>query len=189
MRFSRAAALAAAAAVAALLIVGCGGGSDEPGVARADDGGGSETSTTGTTSTSEVSADPEQAQLDFARCMREQGLDFPDPQPGSDGNLRFQAPAGEIDQEAFREGAEACRQYLPDRGGALAGADDPEFQDAQLEFAQCMRDQGIDVPDPQSGQGPAGGGAMIDRDDPAVAAALEECGSIIQRVFGRGGDR
>jgi hypothetical protein len=169
--------------LAALLVAGCGGGSDASGVAVADDGGGGG-STTSTTSTSEVSADPEEARLQFAQCMRDQGLDFPDPQPSSGGGVMFQRPSGEIDQEAFRKGAEACQEFLGDARGQLADPDDPAIQDAQLEFAECMRDEGVDVPDPQSGQGPGGGGAQIDMDDPAVAAALDKCGSIIQDVIG-----
>lgn len=180
--FARLAGVLAVIALVAVL-VGCGGGSNESGVARADDDGG--TATTSTTSTSEVSADPEEAQLQFAQCMRDQGLDFPDPQPGSGGGgPAFQRPSGDIDQEAFRKGAEACQQYLGNARGQLADPDDPAIQDAQLEFAECMRDEGVDVPDPQSGQGPGGGGAQIDMDDPAVAAALDKCGSIIQDVIG-----
>jgi hypothetical protein len=165
------------------LIAGCGGDSGS-GVARADDEGGATTGAT--TSTTRAAADAEQAQLDFARCMRDQGLDFPDPTADADGNLRFQPPSGDIDQDAFREGAEACQEYLP-AGGELLDPDDPEVQDAQLEFAQCMRDEGIDVPDPQAGQEPGPGSVEIDMDDPAVQAALEECGEIIQRGLGDGG--
>ncbi len=169
--------------VAAGLVAGC--GDDEgSGVARADgDANGTATSTTSTTG---AAADAEQAQLDFARCMREQGLDFPDPEPDAEGDLQFRPPAGDVDQGALQDGLEACEQHLENAGGPLADPDDPEFQDSLLEFAQCMRDEGVDVPDPQAGQAPGAGAAGIDTDDPAVQAALDECGSIIAGGVGGG---
>jgi hypothetical protein len=180
MRLPRAAALAALAALASslLLLAAC-GGSDDSGVAQAEGSGGTSTSAT-TTPASE--ADAEQAQLDFARCMREQGLDFPDPEPGENGGLRFRAPEGGMDDaEAFQDAAQECQEYLADVRPELSEEDQAELQDAQLEFAQCMRDEGVDVPDPQPGQGPGGGGlTQIDPDDPDVQAALDECRSIIQ---------
>jgi hypothetical protein len=175
-------------ALAAILLAGCGdsGGS---GVARADDAGADSTATTGGASTTAASSDPEQAQLDFARCMREQGLDFPDPQPDANGNLRFQIPAGGAGgREAFRAAGEKCQKYLQAAGGGLPDPDDPEFQDAQLEFARCMRGEGLDFPDPTPGQGPGQGAAIrIDQDDPAVQAAFDKCAPAIQGTFGRGG--
>ena len=37
-----------------------------------------------------------------------------------------------------------------DEGGGQGGRPvDPEFQDAMVEFAECMREHGIDVPDPE----------------------------------------
>jgi hypothetical protein len=51
---------------------------------------------------------------------------------------------------------------------------DPADYEALLEFAKCMRDEGItDFPDP-----PVGGGAQasdIDGDSPQVQAAQEAC--------------
>jgi hypothetical protein len=172
-------------ALALLLVVGlvAGCGDDSTGgVARADADGSGTAATT--TSTTEASVDAEQAQLDFARCMRDQGLDFPDPEPDAEGNLQFRPPDGDLDQGALQDGLEACEQHLENAGGPLADPDDPEFQDSQLDFARCMRDEGIDVPDPQAGQAPGAGAAGIDTDDPAVQAALDECGSLIAGAFG-----
>lgn len=163
------------------LAVACGGDSGSD-VARADDA--DSAASTSTASTTEAASDAEQAQLDFAQCMRDEGLDFPDPTPDANGDLQFQPPAGDVDQDAFQRGAEACQEYLQGAGGQLADPDDPAFQDAQLEFAQCMRDEGIDVPDPQAGGNPGPGAVTLDTDDPAVQAALETCGSIIQGGLG-----
>src|SRR5262245_43467098 len=86
----RGATAAVAVVVAAGLLAACGGGggAESPDVASLDDG-----STTTDTSNSEgpdnsaVSPeDREQALLDYAQCMRDHGIDMPDPQiSGEDG--------------------------------------------------------------------------------------------------------
>jgi hypothetical protein len=189
MRLHRVGAIAAPAVLLSclmLLLAAC-GGSEGPGVAEASGSGGGGTTATTTAASEE---DAEQAQLDFARCMREQGLDFPDPRPDEDGGLRFQPPAGGLDDpEAFQDAARECREFLAGAQPNLSEEDRSEFQDAQLEFARCMRDEGIDVPDPQQGEGPGQGLGEIDTDDPAVLAALEECQSVIQDAIpGQGGE-
>ena len=72
------------------------------------------------------------------------------------------------------------------------------MQAQALAFAQCMRDHGVDMPDPQFGGGPGGGGMTIaiggpDSDiDPGSAefqAAQEACGSAFGFAPGaEGGD-
>ncbi len=123
-----------------------------------------------TTAAGDSNADAEQAMLDFAQCMRDNGLpDFPDPVVGSDGSLSFgfrgqgAADAG-IDprSDAFQTAMSACSDKL--QGIALGGNrgqfDPTELQDQLLQVAQCLRGKGYDVTDPQldfTGGGPAGG--------------------------------
>ena len=59
-----------------------------------------------------LSEDAEQAMLDFARCMREHGIDMPD--PGEGGLISRVGADGELDprSEEFQEAQEACRQHL-----------------------------------------------------------------------------
>lgn len=189
MRLPGAGAIAALAVLlcSLLLVLAACGGSDDSGVADASGSGGTATTAT-TTTASEV--DSEQAQLDFAQCMREQGLDFPDPQPDENGDLQFQPPEDGLDDpDAFQDAAQECAEFLEGAQGELSEEDQSEFQDAQLEFAQCMRDEGVDVPDPEQGQGPGQGLGDIDTDDPAVQEALDECQSIIQGAApGQGGE-
>jgi len=58
--------------------------------------------------------------------------------------------------------------------------------DALLAFAQCMRDNGIDMDDPVAGQrgrilgGGPGGGAGLDRLSDEFQMATEACGSILE---------
>ena len=123
-----------------------------------------------TTTAAAGNADSEQAMLDFAQCMRDNGLpDFPDPVVGSDGSLSFgfrgqgAADAG-IDprSDAFQTAMQACSDKL--QGIALGGDrgrfDPTQLQDQLLQVAQCLRDKGFDVTDPHldfTGSGPAGG--------------------------------
>ena len=70
-----------------------------------------------------------------------------------------------LDQEDFEAAQTACEDLLEDVRGSF-GMDDPEqrakMQEQMLAFAQCMRDHGIDMPDPQFNDGRRG-------DDPGAA--------------------
>jgi hypothetical protein len=169
-----------AALLAIALFCGCAAGASSDGVASL------ESPATGDDASPSPSVDPQEALLAFAQCMREHGIDMPDPQFGSDDRIIATGPgsggAPDADAEAFAEADEACRHHL--EGVALGGArgsPDPEFQEKLLAFAQCMRDHGIDFPDPQFDAG--GGGAIriggdrggIDPSSPEFQAAQEAC--------------
>ena len=62
--------------------------------------------------------------------------------------------------------------------GNMDPAEQAEFQDAALAFAQCMRDRGHDVPDPQfdgDGRVQFGQRPDMDPDDPEVEADAQAC--------------
>jgi hypothetical protein len=121
-----------------------------------------------------------EAALNFARCMREQGIDMPDPQIGEDGTIVQDAPDG--DRDELRAAQRACRRYR-DGGGRAPSVEEREEQQEMLEravaYAQCMREEGIDVPDPTTGEDGKNviGGVGLDRDDPDVSEADEACRS------------
>lgn len=129
-------------------------------------------------------ADVEDAGLDYARCMREHGVDVPDPQPGA-GGLRAMFTDGDRRSDpGFREAESECRKHLRDLVSQVDEDQRREFESARLEFARCMRSKGFDVPDPRSGGGPPDsgsgqGGALgeLDLDDPRVQEAMEACSS------------
>jgi hypothetical protein len=57
-----------------------------------------------------------EAALKQARCMRAQGIDFPDPTFGANGEVRIQLKGNGGDPEAdpaFRAAQEKCQKYLP----------------------------------------------------------------------------
>jgi hypothetical protein len=95
----------------------------------------------------------------YARCMRENGVDIPDPTTGEGGMVKIgPGPGGggggpDPASPAFARADGKCRQHL-ERGG---GAPDPqmseEHRDAFVAYARCMREHGVDMPDP----GPDGG--------------------------------
>ena len=88
--------------------------------------------------------------------MREEGIDFPDPTFDADGNPNFQEfDLATEDQEKFESAFTNCEDIL--RNALPEEFDlDPEVEaaliDASLEFSQCMREQGIDFPDPEPGE-------------------------------------
>ncbi|HEX6352676.1 hypothetical protein [Actinophytocola sp.] len=156
--------ITAFAALVALALAGCSSGQSE----EIPSAGGA-----ATTSNTKQASDEEQAQ-EFVDCMRDNGIDLPDPEPDGNGGFDFGMADADVDRTspAFREAIQACRDKLP--GGGDLDLDDPELQEQLREFAQCMRDNGVDVPDPEPGGG-FGGFADIDPNDPAVRAALEAC--------------
>jgi len=133
--------------VLAVVFTGCTiGGEESQGVVTID-------STTQTTIVDEETTF-EEGVLNFAQCMREEGINFPDPTFDIDGNPEFDNLEIENEDE-FENAFESCedilRNALPEQFDL-----DPEVEaalvDASLEFSQCMRDQGIDFPDPKPGE-------------------------------------
>jgi hypothetical protein len=120
--------LVAVAATASL--VACGGGEDPSKPASAQ--------------TQE--AKNRKAMLDFARCMRSNGVDMPDPQ--FDGGRVTQRMKGG-NPEQMRTAEQACEKYRAQmKAPEMSASDKEEMKKAALANARCMREQGIDFPDP-----------------------------------------
>ena len=137
----------ALALVAIAALAACTGGTANPsGVASL----GSQSPAPASSTEPEASVDPEDAALAFAQCMREHGVDMPDPQVGSNGEMSFSIGAGpgKLDRSKVQEAQEACQDLMP-TGLGKPGDIPQEQRDAMLAFAQCMREHGIDMPDPQ----------------------------------------
>ncbi|MEU5879447.1 hypothetical protein [Spirillospora sp. NPDC047279] len=123
----------------ALLVSGCG-----------DDGGGSGVASAG--GGASVSASPskslsaEEADLKFAQCMRANGINVPDPKPGTDRrDIRLGGKG--VDRGKLEAAMKECRVYL-EAGGKLPDMKDPKVRDQATKFAQCMREHGVNMPDP-----------------------------------------
>jgi hypothetical protein len=193
--------LLAAAALTLLATVasGCGSsGSEDEGVAAIDTDTSSSADGAASTTPQQTDEDPQEAALKWARCMRENGVDVPDPQFDSSGRGRVEFRAGSRaaagNEDEFRKATEKCGTPFGNAGPPqLSDEERQELQDSLLEFAQCMREHGIDMPDPKLGSGGGvfsigpGGGGGIDLDDPDFRKAQEACGSILQDARGRVG--
>lgn len=112
------------------------------------------------------SPDPRQQSLHFVQCMRQHGVDLPD--PSADGSIRIggglngssgaggpsQSGPGGLDPSSptFQAAQTACQKYAPDGGRANATPQDIKANQAKgLKFSQCMRSHGLpNFPDPQS---------------------------------------
>lgn len=182
----------------ALLAAACGGEESIGGIASLQDG---EAQAGSVTAAAEI--DPEQAILDYAACMREHGVDMPDPQIDPVGGgfafgITVEGPAegGGPDDSAMQQmqqADEACRHFMEGIVSQFERPDMSEMQDTMLAFARCMREHGIEMPDPEfSADGgvtvfgaPGEGGQSFEMDpgDPAFQAAQEAC----REVFGGAG--
>lgn len=158
--------LAALPLALALLLGGC--GSEDDGVEVASAGGGSEE-----TEASEPSLTPHEMGVKFAQCMRENGIDMDDPKPGEGVKMTSTG----VDQAVMEAAQEACREYNPQQN---AGPEQQaEMAERGRQFAQCMRDNGVEAfqdPDPNQP------GIRIDKsvaDDPDFEAAQQTCQELL----------
>jgi hypothetical protein len=188
---------ALALAVVAILAA-CSGTAATPGVATLDD---PEASGSPGASPS-ASADPQEAFLAYAACMRENGVDMQDPQVVQDdagGGGEFSVgigPGTGTSKDDFRKADEACRHLIAnvvqDKGGPAISAED---QDKLIAFSRCMRDHGIDMPDPDFSGGSAiikgeegdGSGSRIDFNSDEFKAAEDACKGLLPGGGVKGG--
>jgi hypothetical protein len=158
-----------------------------------------------------ASLDPEAAMQAFTACMREHGVDVQSATVsagagggGATGPVTntSKGAAGDkprsVDKDAFAAAERACKSFLPQGGvNGPGGEIDPEFQDKMLAFAKCMRDHGIDLPDPQFGNGGntitiggpddgSGDGPKLDPESQAFQDAQTACGSLLPGKLGGG---
>jgi len=173
------------AVLAAVSVAGCRGSSEEPQVASAGGAAAAPVASPGPAR----SADREEQLRQFTACMREQGIDMPDPEPGAGGGrIRIGGPDGGDDpQQAAKteQAMQVCRSLLPN--GGEPPKLDAEQQEQFQRFAQCMREHGVDMPDPEPGTGRIiirrSGGP--DPNDPDFEAAQQACQDLRPRLDGQ----
>jgi hypothetical protein len=150
---------------------------------------------TGSAATVSSTASKEQALLNFAKCMRSNGVNIPDPTLDANGNVRFSRPqtaAGATpapdQRQKFETARTACQKYLKGITLGFSQADRTKLQDTLVKYAQCMRAHGVNMPDPNLSNfrpgatppSPGSGGPFgnIDRNSPAFQKANQACRSI-----------
>jgi hypothetical protein len=124
---------------------------------------------------------PEDA-VRWARCMREQGVDVPDPAPGAPVRITGDGR----DAAAMDAATKACAAYAPKLD--LDPARQQQVQQEVLAFTRCMREHGVDLPDPQARADgsvvigrPGQGGRVPDPQSPAFRQAQEACASLLPK--------
>jgi hypothetical protein len=110
----------------------------------------------------------------FAECLREHGINVPDPEPGKGPMIKLDPSSG-ISKEQMDAAMEACKEFNPQG----ESGPDPQQEENGRKFAACMRENGVEkFPDPKPGQR----GIMIDKaagDDPDFPKAQAACQSIL----------
>jgi len=161
-----------------LTAAACGGGSgDSNGVASLTNTGG--TTTNSSSGSGEASPkDRREAELKFAQCMREHGIDMPDPVNG-----RFDLKVKPGDQRKAEDAQKACGKFLQNVAPHLSEEQQAKMRQAAHDYANCMREHGIDMADPQFQEG----GGMTMRmpehtraDDPKFKDAQKACEPILR---------
>lgn len=128
----------------------------------------------------------DEQQLAFARCMREAGIDIPD--PGTGGRpTRVRIPRN-VSPTKLEATMQACRKKTGGGPPELTDEQRTEMRDAALKFAKCMRAHGANVADPTVGPG---GDMLLRRraeaDTPAFRRAMEACRDELPLRRGPGG--
>jgi hypothetical protein len=154
---------------------------------------------TGTTAV----VDPTDAPLKFAKCMREHGIDMPDPTIGAGGEVTMQIggppggandPGNAPDPKEVDAANKACQHFMDDASKSFdppSAEEQKKMQESALAFAKCMRDHGVDMPDPTfsdtgafsisvgagpNGSAPTNNGPLVDFNSDEFKAANEACG-------------
>lgn len=147
------------------LVTACGSGGDGgDGVASVSD------ENAPTSGENEPKGSDEDQMRAYARCMRDHGVDMPDPEPGAGGGMSLSVEAGE--KEKVDKANEACKKLLPNGGEPPKPS--AKDLDEMRKQAQCLREHGIDVKDPTMDDP----GLQIDDrsgDPEKVNKAMEEC--------------
>jgi hypothetical protein len=158
-------------AIVGVLAAGCGG----------DDTAG------GKSSAANGEREAREAALNYARCMREHGVDMPDP-TFDGGGIKQKVPKPKLPKPKLQEAERACSKYTEEvEPPTLSEEEEQEFRDAALANARCMREHGIEnFPDPTF---PGSGEAQIrapegafDPNDPDFKQAQEDCKDTLPKV-------
>jgi hypothetical protein len=171
-RWPQLAGLVGAVVALTLAVAACGGGGKANGVASLS---GANKPTATTTAGPKSKQEAQQAALAFARCMRQHGIDLPDPKFGENLIEQRLPTRAEQDSPKFKAAQQACQKYLPN--GGQPTKPNPQEQQQMLAFARCMRQHGINMPDPKitaDGIDQPLPSRMRD-DDPRLRAAERAC--------------
>ena len=168
--------VALAACLTAIAVAGCGGGGGEEAVrGSARDSGGVQ---------ARGGSALIEAQTRMARCMRRQGIDFPD--PGSARGFELDAGQDGVDGPRLRAAERRCARYaraVAEAAPRPSAQEQGRARDLTLRYARCMRRNGADVPDPRVGGEDGGTAVEVPADaksDPRFRRAAERCEGLLR---------
>ena len=171
----------------ALVAASCSGGSDNatPGVATLSP-------TTSTTAEIDPLRETEERVRELVQCLRDEGINVPDPTITGDGNVQFTPPTdfGAGDLADLQAAAVVCEEFLEGLDIGIENIDTTTIGDNLLVFAACMRENGFDIRDPDfslftttDGTFPTGGPfGDLDVTDPDFLTALPECQDLLANL-------
>jgi len=135
----------------------CSSSDDSQGVISANDLSSDTTVTTIPEEVAEEVVSVEDGQLLLARCLRENGYNISDPKNDESLQSVLQPVFLAADQKGREELQETIQTCAEDNNIPLGGSaefENPEAiadsLDTQLEFAQCLRENGIEIEDPSA---------------------------------------
>ena len=141
---------------AVALLAACSGASAAPSVASLDEPDASVDP--GASPSASAPTDPREAFVAYAACMREHGVDMPDPQVSDEGGGKFSVgfrparaaprPTRTSSRRPTRPAGRSSRTRSA-RASALSCR--LRTRRSCSSFARCMREHGIDMPDPGEG--------------------------------------
>ena len=193
------------AVVLAGSLAACGadtGGNEVASLATGDQAGGTSTTEVQPLTDEEIA----EAQEAFQACMEEHGVDIQmaaTAVDGSDGGgmiMRTEgggpgedAPEDMPSEEEMAAANEAC-QPLMEKVIQNAPEPDPEemarMKEQALQYAQCMRDNGVDMPDPEFSEDGGGItqsiGGPDQAEDPDMESAMAACDELMKGPDGEG---
>ena len=140
----------------------------------------------------------EEIATDFTECMRDEGFELPDPELNADGSVNVEAirdnliadPNFDFQSRKTQQSLQKCVPLLEGATFVQQPSEEElvEFQDNLLQFAGCLREEGLDVPDPDFNDGTNGVRTMlaeVDLTDSKVQAIIAKCQSTF--TDGEGG--
>ena len=126
--------------------------------------------------------DVETAWMAFAECLRDNGLEVEDPVVDADGLVRkpeLVEGAAPANKKKVGEAYEVCGEHIEGVTIETEKENLTEYADRLLELAVCLREQGVEVDDPDtSAEKPGldiGAKLKKDWDSPAMLQAREAC--------------
>jgi hypothetical protein len=121
-----------------------------------------------------TAADDNAKMREYAKCMRANGVDMPD--PSTDGRVEIKVTGGKTGEDKMKAAEGKCRRLMPN-GGKPPKADAKQMAKMRA-MSKCMRENGVpDFPDP----GPDGGIMLKGRAD-GGKGGLDPQGSTFKKA-------